>query len=253
MSENSLEYAQMIEIPVSTCTVTYKKSKKKKKRREDLQNRLLDKVNKKVNEENIEMNENSQETITDALVIEKPVKKVKNNDFENEKGKLNIVMLEFIIVCVLCAAIFLTNIFIPDSGINTFLRNTFMSSEKVVEDTRDYSVFDASTPVKSDNVTVDEGVMTLTGSASIYAPCDGTITSLVKGEDDLYIIEIAHNSVFKTIISGASFAYYNVGDSVYSSIPVAYLKEGSAKVYLYNDGSLLSNYKLENGSIIWQV
>jgi len=250
MSENSLEYSQMIEIPVSTCTVTYKRSKKRKKRREDIQSKLLDKVNKKVNEDNLEVTDNLQEIVENN---EKPVKTAKKDEFDKEKGKFNVVMLEFIIVCVLCAAIFLTNIFIPDSGINTFLRNTFMTSEKVVEDTRDYSVFDASTPVKSDNVTVDKGVMTLTGSSSIYAPCDGTVTSMIKGDDDLYVIEISHNSVFKTIISGASFAYYKVGDSVYSSIPVAYLKDGTAKVYMYNEGSLLSNYKLENGSIIWQV
>jgi len=254
MSENTLDYAQMIEIPVSTCTVTYKRNRKKKKRREDLQNKLLDKVNKTVNDELPKpAKSNSSSDLPVQENIHTAVKhKHSDNDFQ-AKGKINIVMLEFIIVCMLCAVIFLTNIFIPDSGINTFLRNTLMLSDTVVEDTREYSVFEASVPVKSDSLSVEEGVMTFSGSDSIYAPCDGIISSITQSEDNLYIIEIAHNSNFKTIISGVSYAYYRAGDTVYSSIPVGYVKEGTAKAYMYNNGSLLSNFSLENGSIIWQV
>jgi hypothetical protein len=256
MSENSLDYAQMIEIPVNTCTVTYKRSRKKKKRRDDLKNQLLDKVNKKVFDETAAENQqiSFDENAIDGNEKPEKIKKIKQKDeLAEKKGGFNVVMLEFIIVCVLCAAIFLTNLFIPDSGINTFLRNTFMSSDTASEDLRNYTDFTATLPVKNENILVEEGVMTLSGSESIYAPCDGVLTSLTKGEDGLYVMEISHNNIFKTIISGANFAYYNVGDTVYSAIPVAYIDEGEAKVYMYNDGSLLSNYILENGSIIWQV
>lgn len=260
MSEQSLDYAQMIEIPVNTCTVTYKKSKRKKRKTEDLKTRLLSRINAKAEEQ--EVLEEGAALDVQAQEITEPIaqprakkeKRVKANRPRQEKsGGINIVMLEFAVVCALCAVIFLTNIFVPDSGINTFLKNTFTASERSADDNRSYTDFTAALPVRAEGMTLEEGVMTFSGSSSLYAPCDGTLTNLTQDADGLYIMEVSHNSSFKTVISGATFAYYKVGDTVFSSLPVGYVDEGTARVYLYSDGNLVNNYALDAGGIVWQV
>ena len=40
--------------------------------------------------------------------------------------------------------------------------------------------------------------------------------------------------------------------NVYKSLPVCYSSGGEVKVYLYNDGKLLTNYTVDNGKIVWQ-
>lgn len=236
MSGNSLEYAQMIEIPVNTCTVTHKKMRKSKRRTEDLKAKAIESVNKRV-----ESGTTLQAQKSPRAAVAAPF-------------KFNIIMFEFVIICALCAVIFLTSIFVPNSGINTFLRTAFggSSTEQIKE--KEYDEYMPSAPVLNYSaLSLENGVMTFDGSASIYSPLDGVVSTVIEGEDGRYILEIAHTGSFKTVISGASFAYFSEGDSVYKSIPVAFVKDGEVNFYMYNDGSLLSNYSLSDGNIIWQV
>lgn len=237
MSGNSLEYAQMIEIPVNTCTVTHKKMRKSKRRTEDLKAKVVESVNKRVADGERLQAQKPQA----AAALAAPF-------------KFNIIMFEFIIICALCAVIFLTSIFVPNSGINTFLRTAFGGGSTQQIQEKNYDEYMPSAPVLNYSaLSLEDGVMTFDGSASIYSPLDGVVSSIIEGEDGRYILEIAHTDSFKTVISGASFAYFKEGDSVYKSIPVAFVKDGEVNFYMYNDGSLLSNYSLSDGNIIWQV
>ena len=94
--------------------------------------------------------------------------------------------------------------------------------------------------------------MTFSGKGAIYPVCEGKVTSIQKGEDDKYTLTVSHSDVFKTVISGVDYVYVSEGEEAYKYIPVAYLGGGSASVRLYNDGTLLTGYILENGSIVWE-
>ena len=93
--------------------------------------------------------------------------------------------------------------------------------------------------------------MTFSGEGSVYSVCDGIITKVAQNADK-YDISIQYSSSFSAVISGADYAYYGAGDSVYKSVPVCYSSGGDVKVYLYNNGKLLTNFVLDNGKIVWQ-
>lgn len=166
--------------------------------------------------------------------------------------RFNVVMAEFVAVVALVAVIFLTNVFMPTSGINTVIRSVFGAKEtQTEEDVRDYTQFTAESPYRAGELTVEEGVMTFSGTGTLYAPCDGIISKIVE-EAGKKAVEIEHSKKFKTVISGVDYAYYTEGDTVYGSLPVAFVNEGTATVSLYNDGVLVSNYLIDNGNIVWQ-
>lgn len=170
---------------------------------------------------------------------------------EDGKRRFNIVMAEFAVIVALVAVIFLTNVFMPSSGINTLIRAAFGTQEEQAEDVRDYTQFTAESPVRSGETALEDGVMTFSGKGTLYAPCDGIISKIVE-DAGKKAVEIEHSKKFKTVISGVDFAYYTVGDTVYQSLPVAFVDGGTATVALYNDGVLVSNYLIDNGNIVWQ-
>jgi hypothetical protein len=119
-----------------------------------------------------------------------------------------------------------------------------------VED-KAYDKFVAYSPVRSADVTLSEGVMTFSGGGSIYPVCDGKITKVVENAQK-FDVSVEYSPSFTALISGVDYAFYSQGDNVYKSLPVCYSSGGEVKVYLYNDGKLLTNYTVDNGKIVWQ-
>ena len=109
-----LDYAEMLEIPVNTVNVVKKKSifkRKKQPRQDDLKEQVVESVNERVGAYVI------SEDVSDPPKPEKPKLK---SVLKNDKAGI-VLMSEAILVGVIALAIFVTNIFLPNTVINTFL------------------------------------------------------------------------------------------------------------------------------------
>lgn len=263
--KDGTDYAEMIEMPVSTCDVIFKPAKKRKKKN------LKEQVIAKVNDGDTEADETQFEMKT-VVTEKKPkfdfFKKKKKeepekyaetaentegeqvSDRKKKKFSFDIIYAEGVAIFLLVAAILLTNIFWEDSGINTIMKNAFGQSA-VAADTRTYRSFNATAPSSELTAEIDGGIMTLNGTGAIYPVCDGTLVSAVK-EGDTYTVTINHSDLFKTVVSGLNYIYAEIGNEVYKYIPIGYCDEGSVTVSMYNDGVLLTGYILENGNVVWE-
>lgn len=276
---SSQDYAEMIEIPVSSCEifVTPKTSDKRAKKRllkRFKKNPFLFSQNKRnANEKSFSESTNvnaaaeteiekekftpvfdedgyeekSQKDVyfnTDDDYSEKAENKNKKRHF-----KWDLVTAQVVTVFVLAVGILLTNIFWKDSGINNLLKSVF-ASDAATADERSYDVFDAFAPSKNE-VELSEGVMTLTKSGAIYSPADGEVSSveLVNGK---YTVTILHSDSFQTVITGADYAYFKKGNKVFVSTPVCYSIEGGAQVKMYDSNVILTNYSIKDDKIVWQ-
>ena len=264
-----LQYASMLEIPVSTCNITLQPLKKRRFRKkkkadtEAVKNKLIEKVNSEVQTENLE--ENLEDLTEKENVIEQVYEENLNNEeFEEQtivepvenkrkKFKFSIIGVQLTLIGVLVATIFLTNALYEDSGINVFLRSVFKTEQASVIDDRGHEEF---TPVLSFNgseVSVNDGIMSFAGSGSVYSPCDGTVTSVVVGEDGKYTVEITHSTNFKSILTGIDYAYAGLEQKVYGNIPVGYIKESATMCFVNQTGAVISNYQIVDGSVVWAV
>lgn len=268
----------MLEIPVNTCNITYQPTKKRvnkgKNFLEDIKEKLVKKVNneetvcesKEVKQEEIQVEESiidSDKKYAQKCLLEygedeqTSTVNIKNGK-EKKKRKISIIGVQVFVICALVATIFLTSALIPNSGINTFFAGVF-NAEKIetpeTVDNRIYSDFTAVLPSsKLENVTLTDGVMALNGEGSIYAPCEGTLATLEKGDDGKFMLEIAHNDNFKTVLSGVDHVYFEVGDKVLSTIPVGYVTSDSATACFYgSNGSMITDFTLAESGIIWEV
>ena len=244
----------MIEIPVSTCEVAVKKQKRLWfKRPEALKKELIDAVNEQPVE--IEDVEIAEDVTYDDYVNTVEITSVKD-ERKRQRGaflknvKLDVVTAQIAVVIVLALTIMLTNIFWKDSGINTLIRSAFAGDSKESTIDMSYEKFSAQSPFRNSSVTVEDGVMTMQGGGSIYPICNGKITKVAENAGK-YDISIEYSSSFSALVSGADYAYYGQGDSVFSSVPVCYSESGNVKVYLYSDGKLLTDYTVDNGKIVW--
>lgn len=273
-----LQYAEMLEIPVSTCTITRKTPKKRsgffKKllAGEDVKQEVINKVNvetesAEVLTQNPEANlDNAAETgDSDRLLtpeIERlgavgnaPEKK-KKRPFSMPKLKFNVVGVELLVIGLLAATILLTNILVPNSGINVFFKSVFgTQTTEVKADTRKFDEFTPVLPVAGgEGLSVDKGVMTISKAGSVYSPCDGKVTSLDFDEETkTYTMEITHSDNFKTVFKGITYAYSGLGGAVFSNIPVAYVKENATMCFYGEDGAVIDDYTVENNSLKWAV
>lgn len=274
-----LQYATMLEIPVSTCNVTFrqkKKSKGKKNRRVDsevVKQELLDKINSDeiqsqatgqceyAEQDGVQIQERTQEidgeltqtadnglAETTAVVHIGKVKRKK----ERSKLKVSIIGVQLAIIGVLVATIFLTNALYAGSGINVFLRGVFGVEQSKVDD-RIFNDFSPVLSVGDGEVVLEEGVMTFSGEGSVYSPCNGKITSVVQDVDGKFTIEITHSSNFKSVLSGVDYAYVGLEDMVYNTIPVGYVTAGATMCFKSGDGSVISNYQIVDYAVIWAV
>ena len=249
-----LDYAEMLEIPVSTVNVVKKKSIFKHKpffapnkpqeapaAQDELKDLVVDSVNERV----------GAYTYTEDL--SEPAKPEKKSKFFGKDKGSKIIVTELIAVCVLAAAIFLTNIFMPNSAINTFL-GTLTGNNKA-EAEPSYNEITLS-PVVGDKseavVSVSEsGVLSFTAKGSVYPVCAGKVASITK-EEDTYTVEIAHTSTFTSVITGLTDVYSAKGTSVQGNIPFAYSDgENEVRVSMYDNGTLLNCYTLSGVVPVW--
>ncbi len=241
-----LNYAEMLEIPVETVTVKRKERKRRPAQQDaELSNKLVEQVNDR-------MEEADDPAYAESKEIERAGKPVE------KKGKFarRLIIGEFVAVVALCLTIFLTNIFMSNSAINTFVRGLFQGQTAAAADERTYTDFKLS-PVVNDytdaEITVsDTGVLSFTAKCSVYAPCEGTLASVNGDANTGMTVELKHSDSFSTIISGLDAVYYGEGQSIKNNVPLGYSDgEGSVRVMFYSNGSLLNCYTLGEGEIAW--
>ncbi len=266
-----LQYATMLEIPVNTANVTFKPkkfrrgAKKKMKNPDAVKEELLLKVNstaapEPLSETQTEVAAAVAEIPADnaelaEIPVEEPVgyesasvhKKAKKPLF-----KFTAVTAEVIAVFALLAVIFLTNAFYADSAINVFMRKVFSPT---VTETVHEKTYDEFAPVINFNgeMAMENGVITCSGSGSVYAPADGTVASVVKEENGTYTVNIAHSAVFSSTLSGLSYAYLGSGDKVYGNIPVGYVTDGGFTACFNSENAVITDYTLKDNAVLWAV
>ena len=157
--------------------------------------------------------------------------------------------VEFALACALCGTIFLTNVFMPTSAINTFFRS-LMPAEEEQADNRIYSDFTLASVVSelSDaEITVSPaGVLSFTDECCVYPAVDGKVAEVTKNASGTYDVKISHTDSFYGIISGLDYVYYTVRDTVYSNLPVGYSKgECAVQVTMYSGDELLNCYAVD--------
>ena len=236
-----LSYAEMLEIPVETVTVN-RKEKKRRGREEDIADRVVESVNDRV--------ESRDPAYAESTPIERAPMLTRK-----DKIARRVLWGEFAAVCALCAVIFLTNIFVTNSAINTFVRDLWNGSETAT-DTRTYEDFTLS-PVVNEYTDVelavsDTGVMSFTAACSVYAPCDGEVSAVNGDAENGYTIELRHSDSFSTVMSGLTNVYFAVGEDVKRNVPLAYT-DGThpVRVTFYEDGTLLNCYTVSEDGLAW--
>ena len=312
-----IEYAEMLEIPVSTVNVVKKKNRRVRgKNAPNLKERLISRVNNRVGDpdysraapadalaqdplyaaaENAALEDAAQnsplpesevnayaysdggERMDTVLLSDEPAekgwRKKKKLRFseedaafegelsENESGRYAMktpserrsgvfLTVEFALACALCGTIFLTNVFVPQSAINTFFRS-LMPAAAEKADTRVYSDFTLTSIVSelSDaEITVSPtGVLTFTDECCVYPAVDGKVASVLKNSDGTYDVKISHTDSFYGVIGGLDYVYYQTGDKVYANVPVGYSKgETAVRVMMYSGDELLNCYTVDS-------
>lgn len=262
------EYSEMLKTMASSCDVVVKPAGRARKKKDvkEVKEEIVTKVNDEIAAGEVKAANElpfAEEAFGDEEIIERPKKRFsffgkkragrkEKPVGEKSKSGFDIVYAEGIAAFALVVAILLTNIFWENSGMNTFFRKAF-SPAQVTTDVRSYNSFNAQSPSSSLDGKVEDGVMTFSGKGALYPVCDGKVVSVKQSDDGKYEITIAHSGSFKTVISGADYSYCDENEEVFKYIPVCYLNGGEAKVYMYDDDALVTNYVLENGSIIWSV
>ena len=244
--DQQLEYAQMLEVPVSTVSVVIKKPffNMKAKGEDDLKEQVVDSVNERMGDS----------VYPEDLTV--PPKQETKSAFAatlaDRSGR--VLVIEVAAACLLAIGIFLTNVFMPGSAINSFIAG--ISAEQPVEASyTEFELFPVISELSDAEVSVSEsGVITFTGEGAVYPVADGTIASVTTLSDGTYSAEVAHTSVFRSIVSGLTDVYYSVGDRVAGNIPVGYSDGGAQiSVTMYNDGELLDCYTLSGALPVWNT
>ncbi len=308
-----IEYAEMLEIPVSTVNVVRKNQRRKKQKSLEtlsqestlttppLKDSLITQVNDKLNEESqphaeqlcIEENPHPEEPAEGRLDFEPipdridtvrlysdeetnglfkhrlspddyPIENKNeggmyelNGNSRREKGLKIALGVEFAAVCALCGAIFLTNVFVPGSAINTFFRSMTTTSATATTDTRTYTDFTLS-PVVSELSEAElslspTGILSFTAASCVYPAANGTVSEITQAENGYYTVKLTHSDSFTGIISGLDYVYYAVGEEVKANVPIGYTNgEEEVQVTMYSSGALLNCFELtEENCLAW--
>ena len=176
MSEN-IDYAEMLEIPVSTLNVTKKRSRKKREPAE-LKEQVVESVNERL-EPSSEVTENFTDYGQPRVVQETALPRKRFL----ESGLL---VAEFVAVCVLCAAIVLTNLLWENSAINTFFRGLVQEETPVAaQDDRSYSelTLRSSCPTRPSSVPPTKTACSLSrANAACTLPAQAPCRRCMKGK-----------------------------------------------------------------------
>lgn len=253
-----MDYAEMLEIPVSTLNVV---RRGKKRDRKDLREKII----KQVNADMAEDEAFSAETPAGedgAPNDEAPARTAESVVIEGQKQKEQpipkILIAEFACACLLCTTIFLTNIFMSDSMLNKIVSGVTSTDTSVsASDGRAYSDF-SLTSVVSELADIEQeisssGVLSFTGECGVYPVCDGKVLSVTES-DGVYTVSLSHSDSFESVITGLSTVYYSDGESVKGNIPVGYTDgKNQVSVMLYSDDSLLNCYTLnDENCLVWK-
>ena len=248
---DEIDYAEMLEIPVETVTVRRRERKRpSNEAAEDLGDQLVAEVNGRMEEAEGEPAQEPDPNFAESKQIERAQKPAKKKSWAKR-----VLIGEIAAVFALCAVIFLTNIFMVDSAINTFVRGLFQGNTTAV-DNREYYDFKLSPVVREDvdaTITVsDTGVLSFTAKCSVYSPANGTLSKVSGTAETGFTVEIKHSDKFSTVISGLDRVSAAEGDAVLYNIPVGYSDgEGAVNVMMYSGDTLLNCYSAENNKLAW--
>lgn len=247
-----LDYAEMLEIPVSTVNVVKKKSVFRRRQKEqpaaesgeELKDMVVDSVNERVG------------AYVYAEDLSDPPKKEKQSAAIGFSGRGSALLItEMVAVVVLALAIFVTNVFMPNSVINTFISSFTAAETQTTEPA--YSELTLSSVVSelSDaEVTVSaSGVLSFQGEGCVYPVCDGTVASVTQS-GGTYTVRIDHTSTFSSVITGLTTVYSAVGTAVAAKVPFAYSDgSGAVNVSMYDGETLLNCYSLAGEVPVWNT
>ena len=159
------------------------------------------------------------------------------------------------LACALCGAIFFTNVFLPNSAINTFFRA--IHTPKTESTAKHYSEFDLAPIVslRSDaqlNLS-STGVLSFTDDCCVYPAANGTVKEILRTDEGLYTVKVSYTDTFTGIFYGLDTVYYAVGEEVKANVPVGYTTGNSeVQVTMYADGDLLNCFELtEENCLAW--
>lgn len=258
--EQELDYAEMLEIPVSTVNVVKKKGLNLFKRKaakqapaeeqlfeqtetDELKNLVVDSVNERVGAYVYAEDLSDPREELPAAVTARPKK---------DRGSI-VIISELVAVCVIAAAIFLTNVFMPTSIINTFISSLANGIQKTTEPA--YSEIELTSVVSdfsdADITVSDSGVLSFTAEGAIYPVCAGTVASVAK-DGETYVVKINHTSTFSSVITGLSQVYSQKDTKVAANLPFGY-SDGKTEVQvsMYDGETLLNCYTLSGEIPVW--
>ncbi len=314
-----IEYAEMLEIPVSTVNIVRKNQRRKRIKTHEttvdaqqnfpaelplspLKDSVIEQINNRLNETAAPMDEENTEEINQENETPSPLEGTIDFDpiperidtlrlysaeetgnwrgefshyalvlqKENEggryalnykKSKTDVLKIalsaEFIAACALCGAIFLTNVFMPSSAINTFFRSIHSASSVAQTDTRHYTDFTLS-PVVSELSNAElslspTGILSFTEEGCVYAAANGTVSNIIQNTDGTYTVKITHSDSFTGVLNGLDFVYYAEGDEVFANVPLGYSNgDTEVQVTMYSGGTLLNCFELtEENCLAW--
>jgi hypothetical protein len=270
MSEG-IEYAEMLEIPVATINVV-----QKKRRLRDLKLLAVGKVNnrmekrkaKEIRSAENRMRDNtfagtepspdlSTEPMTEPTMFpdgQEDGEREEENEEQNGKKRFfakpkthPVLIAEFVCACALCALIFLTNVFMSNSAINTYLRSVLgTETSEAVKTYADFTLSSVVSEYASVQTELSEnGVLSFTAACSIYPACDGEVAAMSEN-NGVFTVTVSHSEGFLSVYSGLSELYYGVGETVRSNVPMAYTDgTNTVRVSFYQDGQLLNCYSVD--------
>ncbi len=288
-----IEYAEMLEIPVSTVNVVRKRRRRKKteQMQEVKPQTLKDTVIASVNDR---LQDQTEPLTVEPDLLAESANSEGNIEFDPIPERIDTVRLystdgegtelypqdydlnkggryatkplppkgvrialgaEFALACALCGGIFLTNVFMPNSAINTFFRAINTPTEET--SVRHYTDFDL-TPVVSElsdaKLSLSQnGVLSFTDECCVYPAADGKVSEVSQNADGFYTVKISHSDSFTGIIDGLDRVYYTVGDTVKANVPVGFTEgEREVQVTMYSGGELLNCFQLtDENCLAW--
>jgi len=164
---------------------------------------------------------------------------------------------EFAAACALCGAIFLTNVFVPASAINTFFRAMSGNGQAASADNRAYTDFTLNSVVSelsdAELTLSPTGILTFTDECHVYPAANGKVKDVTQNADGTYCLTLAYSDTFTGAFNGLDRVYYTVGDDVRANVPVGF-SDGDAEVQvtMYSKGELLNCFQLtEENCLAW--
>ena len=173
------------------------------------------------------------------------------------KGLKIALNAEFIAACALCGAIFLTNVFMPNSAINTFFRSIGTATATAQTDLRPYTDFTLSSVVSelsdAELSLSPAGILSFTDDCHVYPAANGVVRSVTQTSTGEYTVKIGYSDTFTGIINGLDTVYYVEGDEVKANVPLGYTNgENEVQVTMYSGGVLLNCFQLtDENCLAW--